>query len=104
MSFIVLPNMTAFNEFQSDLEVLRQDGMLVIFLFLGAACFFYAIVLLGIAQPPNVSLGFPFFTVGISLWFYVLTRMSSIQSSITINKINQRLENIEQMVEKWDFD
>lgn len=91
--------MIPFDEFQSDLEVLRHEGMLVIFLLLGAACFVYAIVLLAIAQPPN-SFGALFFTLGITLWFYVLTRMSSIRSLMTMNKINQRLENIEQMVKK----
>jgi len=53
MPFTLLPNMTVNDEFQSDLEVLRQESMLVIFLILGVACFFYAFVLLGIANPPN---------------------------------------------------
>jgi hypothetical protein len=96
-------NMGISEEIQIDIDILHEDPNILMWFLLGPICLICGVILIG-APSPNLAVGFPFFTIGMAMCFFGLTRYFNIKTVWKLNEMNERLDRIERMVKKWDFD
>jgi len=90
-------------DLEKDKKIVHEDPLILLWFTLGPICLLSGLLLVSTVSP-NYSVGFPLFTIGLSVCIYGLNRYYNVKSSMRLNEIDNRIKEIERIVKQWDRD